>query len=156
MVSPNNARHAREALDQRLERLGPAARYAIPQRGWIRAIRDALGMPAVDLAERMGVTGATVRSLEKSEVSGGIRISSLRRAAEAMDCTLVYAFIPNRGLESTVRSQAHAILAEQEARVQQTMLLEEQPGDVLPSARESHLQEIIDSGGLWSAERNRR
>lgn len=154
MRSTTKARQAREALDQRLESLRPAARYAVPHRGWIRAIRDALGMPAVDLARRMGVTGATVRALEKNEVSGGIRVSSLRRAAEAMDCTLVYAFLPNQGLENTVRERAASVLAAQDSRIRQTMLLEDQAGDVLPSAREAQLQAIIDSGDLWSVERD--
>lgn len=153
MGSATKARQAREALDRRLESLRPVTRYAVPHRGWIRAIRDALGMPAVDLARRMGVTGSTVRALEKNEVSGGIRLSSLRRAAEAMDCTLVYAFLPNQGLENTVRERAASVLAAQESRIRQTMLLEDQAGHVLPSAREAQLQTIIDSGDLWSVER---
>lgn len=150
MPSTTKARQAREALDQRLEPLRPVTRYAVPHRGWIRAIRDALGMPAAALARRMGVTGATVRALEKNEVSGGIRLSSLRRAAEAMDCTLVYAFLPNQGLEKTVRERAMKVLTAQESRIQQTMLLEDQTGQVMPSVREAQLQAIIDSGDLWS------
>lgn len=153
MTTARSARQAREALDRRRDSLGPVSRYAIPQRGWVRAIRDALGMSAADLAERMGVTGASVRALEKSEVSGGARLSSLRRAAAAMDCTFVYAFIPNQGLENTVREQASRILAVRDGRVRQTMLLEDQAGEALPSAREEQLQAIVDSRGLWSAKR---
>ena len=154
MGSATKARQAREALDQRLDPLRPVTRYAVPHRGWIRAIRDALGMPAADLARRMGVTGSTVRALEKSEVSGGIRLSSLRRAAEAMDCTFVYAFLPNQGLENTVRERAASVLAAQESRIRQTMLLEDQAGYVLSSAREAQLKDIIAARGLWSVERD--
>jgi predicted DNA-binding mobile mystery protein A len=99
----------------------------------------------------MGVSGASVRSLEQKEITGGIRLSSLRRAAEAMDCTLVYAFIPASGLEETVKRQAHWVLDEQVGRVRQTMALEEQEGEMLPSAREEQLRSVIGSRRLWSS-----
>jgi predicted DNA-binding mobile mystery protein A len=98
----------------------------------------------------MGVSGASVRSLEEKEVTGGVRLSSLRRAAEAMDCTLVYAFLPNESLEETVRRQARSVLDEQVGRVRQTMALEAQEAEMLPSALEDQIQAIIDSGRLWS------
>ena len=97
------------------------------------------------------MTGATVRALEKSELGGGIRISSLRRAAEAMDCTFVYALVPNRGLERTVYEQALRVLSIQDERVNQTMLLEDQLGEISPSVQEARIQALIASGGLWSA-----
>ena len=54
-------------------------------------------------------------------MDGGARLSSLRRAAEAMDCTLVYAFIPNSTLQQTVERQAGTILEKQMKR--QTVFL---------------------------------
>jgi predicted DNA-binding mobile mystery protein A len=83
-------------------------------------------------------------------MTGGIRLSSLRRAADAMDCTLVYAFIPNTSLETTVRRQAQRVLDEQMGRTRQTMALEAQEGDMRSSAVDSQLQAIIDSTRLWS------
>ncbi len=149
MATPHSARQAREALDARLVPLGPPSKYAVPHLGWVRAIRDALGMSAAALAFRMGVTGPAVRALENTEVEGGARLSSLRRAAEAMDCTLVYAFIPNSSLEQAVDRQAASVLDEQMRRVSQTMALEAQEtGPLSPSAR-ARLEAIIDSGQLW-------
>lgn len=145
-------RRAREVLDGRLDGLKPALQYAPPRLGWVRAIRDALGMPAAQLAARMGVTGASVRALEVNERSGGIRLSSLRRAAEAMNCTLVYAFIPNTSLEDTVMSEAWRILDAQSDRVRQTMALESQESQLSASAREAQLKHIIDSRLLWRGE----
>lgn len=109
-------------------------------------------MSAADLATRMGISGASVRSLEEKELTGGIRLDSLRRAAEAMDCSLVYAFVPNETLEATVQRQARTILDKQMGRVRQTMALESQEGETLPSFAETQLQAIIDSGRLWSRE----
>lgn len=150
MASRKNARQAREVLDRRLTPLGPASRFAVPRLGWIRAIRDALGMTAADLATRMGISGASVRAMEDTEVTGGIRLSTLRRAAEAMDCTLVYAFIPNESLQRTVEQQARRVLQEQMGRSRQTMALEDQASEMAPSAVEAQLQAILDSGRLWS------
>ena len=152
MATRADSRKARRALDRRLVELQPATRYAVPRLGWIRAIRDALGMTAADLATRMHVSGASVRSLEKKEMTGGIRLSSLRRAAEALDCTLVYAFIPNTTLEQTVETQARLVLDRQRGRAHQTMLLEAQDERWVLSTPEAQLQTVIDSGRLWAQE----
>jgi len=151
MTTREGTRRAREALDDRLIPMGPPARYAPPRLGWIRAVRDALGMSAAALAARMGVSDASsVRSLEAKEMTGGIRLSSLRRAAEAMDCTLVYAFVPNKSLEATVQRQGRLVLDSQVSRVRQTMVLEAQESEMPDSALDSQLQAIVDSGRLWS------
>jgi len=150
MTTQNATRQAREALDRRLVPLGPPDRYAPPRLGWIRAVRDALGMSASDLATRLGVTGYAVRSLEDGERTGGIRLDSLRRAAEAMDCKLVYAFIPNESLEETVQQQARWILDEQMGRVRQTMALEAQETEMSPSSVDAQLKSVVDSGRIWS------
>lgn len=150
MAQRKNTRQAREALDRRLGALGPASRFAVPRLGWIRAIRDALGMTAAELAARMGISGSSVRAMEETEVTGGIRLSTLRRAAEAMDCTLAYAFIPNESLEHTVEQQARRVLGEQMTRSRQTMALEDQATEMTSSAVEAQLQVILDSGRLWS------
>jgi predicted DNA-binding mobile mystery protein A len=113
-------------------------------------VRDALGMTAADLAARMGISGASVRSLEEKEMTGGIRLSSLRRAAEAMDCTLVYAFVPNESLTHTVEQQARRVLEAQMGRLRQTMALEDQAKEMSASLAQEQLQAIIDSGSLWS------
>ena len=150
MATRKGIRRAREALDKRLVPMGPASRFAPPRLGWIRAVRDALGMSAADLAARMGISGASARSLEEKEMTGGIRLSSLRRAAEAMDCTLVYAFIPNGSLEETVRRQARLVLDEQVGRVRQTMALEAQEEEMPASSLDEQLEGIIDSRRVWS------
>ncbi len=150
MATRSATRQARETLDRRLVPMQPTTQYAPPRLGWIRAIRDALGMSAAELAARMGISGASVRSLEQKEMSGGIRLSSLQRAAQAMDCTLVYAFVPNTTLDETVRRQAQRVLDEQIGRTRQTMALEAQEGDMRSSAVDSQLQAIIDSARMWS------
>jgi len=149
MATRKNTTKARKLLDARLRELKPASRYATPHAGWIRAIRDALGMSAAQLGRRLEVSGPAVTTMERSEREGTVGLPSLRRAAEALDCTVVYAFIPNSSLEDTVRTRAEQVLAQQLRRAHQTMVLEDQSVEMPDSSREEQLQAIIDSGRLW-------
>jgi predicted DNA-binding mobile mystery protein A len=57
-----------------------------PSSGWIKAIREGLGMAATHLAAKLGVTTSTVTRLESSEADDTISLGTLRRAAEALGC----------------------------------------------------------------------
>ena len=75
---------ARTSLDQRLAPVRiQADALAAPRTGWIRAIREALGMSATQLARRMGVAQPTLTKLEQSEAADRIQLDSLRRVAAA-------------------------------------------------------------------------
>lgn len=69
-----------------------------PAAGWLRTMREALGLSLADVARRLKVTPPAVRSFEQAEAEDRITLASLRRAAAAMDCELVYAFVPRRNL----------------------------------------------------------
>lgn len=143
---------ARQRLDERLSALKPEDRFRAPPKGWIRAIRDALGMTGVQLAARMGVRPQTVEAMEKSEAGGSIQLSTLRRAAEAMDCTLVYALVPNTSLESAVNQRARKMAVRDLRRVAHTMKLEAQDtGDAGMEARiEAYIRDKIKDRDLWN------
>ena len=126
MKSARIAAQSRDRLDERFARLGSIDRLRPPARGWIKAIREALGMSTAQLAERMGVRQPSVVGLERSEEEGRIELASLRRAAEALDCTLVYALVPNKPLATTIRERALALLRQRQQVVAHTMLLEDQ------------------------------
>jgi predicted DNA-binding mobile mystery protein A len=124
-----------------------------PPKGWIRAIRDSLGLTARQLASRMGRTHSVLVRLETSEVADTISLGSLRAAAEAMDCTLVYAIIPNRSLSDMARTRAAAIADAQLGRMHHTMRLEDQAltRDDLAQERNRLIETILARGGsrLW-------
>jgi predicted DNA-binding mobile mystery protein A len=94
-------KEAREQIRQRMEdalpgyRLGRAAAGEITS--WVRAVRQAVGMPALELARRMGVQEQEVYRMERAEAKSRIELGSLRRAAEALDCELIYALTPRKG-----------------------------------------------------------
>jgi predicted DNA-binding mobile mystery protein A len=146
------AERGRQRLDARLAMLnGGLKRLLVPPKGWIRAIRDALGMSGVQLAKRLKVSPQTVEAMEKSEAAGTIQLNTLKRAAEALDCTLVYALIPRTSLENTVKNRARQIANAALARVSHTMKLEDQDtGDEDLEARiEDYIRHIKDRD-LWN------
>jgi predicted DNA-binding mobile mystery protein A len=145
-------KRARERLDERLAGLKPVDRLRPPPKGWIRAIRDALGMTGVQLANRIGVRPQTVEAIEKSEASGSIQLSTLRRAAEALDCTLVYGLVPNSSLEEAVNQRARKIAIRDLKRVAHTMKLEAQEtGDAGMEERVEHyIRFVINDRDLWN------
>lgn len=135
------AGRSRSHLDERLKELGPASRFVPPMRGWIKAIRAALGMSSAQLAKRLGIKQPSVVALEQSEVKGTIALATLRRVAEALDCTLVYALVPNRPLEVAVRDRARMFARRRLEPVEHSMRLEGQAVTVKDSA--ARLDEII-------------
>src|SRR5580700_5641549 len=113
-------------LDKRFAALRPFAESPRPPKGWLRAIRDALGMTTAQFGRRLGVSQPRIVELEQSEVGGGVTLNTLQRAAEALGCRLVYALVPERPLAETVREQAELVSERHLANVDQTMRLEDQ------------------------------
>jgi predicted DNA-binding mobile mystery protein A len=113
-------------LDKRFSALRPLVQSPRPPKGWLRAIRDALGMTTAQFGRRLGVSQPRIIELEQSEVSGGVTLNTLQCAAEALGCRFVYALVPEQPLEDTVRSRAQLIAARQLAAVEHTMRLEDQ------------------------------
>lgn len=146
----SSKRAARRRLDARLKLVDVDA-LRPPPKGWLRAIRDSLGMTAVQFGRRSGVASQSIEDVEKSEAAGTIRLDTLRRTAEALDCTLVYALIPNRSLEEMVARQARAKALAALSRVDQTMLLEDQR--VSQADRDQliadYIEEHIRDRDLW-------
>jgi predicted DNA-binding mobile mystery protein A len=143
---------ARQRLDERLLALKPEERLRAPPKGWVRAIRDALGMTGVQFAKRLHIRPQSVEALEKSEANGAIQLKTLRRAAEALDCTLVYALVPNTSLEGAVRERARKIAVRDLGRVAHTMKLEAQEtGDANLEARiEAYIRDMLKERDLWN------
>lgn len=142
---------ARQRLDERLRPLKQLERFQAPPKGWIRAIREALGMSGVQFARRLKVSPQSVDALEKSEANGSIKIETLRRAAEALDCTLVYALVPNSSLEKAVLDRARRIALRDLGRVAHTMKLEAQgTGDADLEARiDAYIRNTLRERDLW-------
>jgi predicted DNA-binding mobile mystery protein A len=109
-----------------------------------------LGMSSEQLAKRLGVKQPSVVAMEQSEAKGTIELATLRRVAEALDCTLVYALVPNKPLETIVRDRARILLRRRRAPVEHSMLLEDQA--VTAKDSEARLDEFVretNPSRLW-------
>jgi predicted DNA-binding mobile mystery protein A len=138
---------ARTALDQRLEvarRAAPA--FGVPKDGWVRAIRDTLGISSAILGQRLGLEASSLRRLEANERDGVVQLDTLARAANALGCDLVYALVPRRSLEDTVMDRALQLAATELATVDHTMALEDQSVGVGAQRVRLLARELVDRG----------
>lgn len=124
-MNSNQAALARKQLERRVAPLRDL-KVVAPPRGWMRAIREALGLTTRQLASRMQAAPSRVPAIEKAEVSGATTIRTLREAAAAMNCTFVYAFVPTKPLDEILRDRAAQKVGRDIARLDHTMRLENQ------------------------------
>jgi predicted DNA-binding mobile mystery protein A len=136
----------RRQLDRRLDGVADTV-GSCPPDGWAKTIRRALGMSTGELGQRLAVSQSRASQLERGEVDGSIRLSALRRVAAALNCRLVYAFVPNESLEGMVRRQARRKVAEQIALQPPTVPPAEQ--EFVDELLDSLALERVDSQGLW-------
>jgi predicted DNA-binding mobile mystery protein A len=125
-MGPQERARARKNLDKKLNSIRNSEALTRPQRGWVKAIREALGMTTAQFGRRMGVSQPRASNVEKAEVSGRITLESLERAAAALNCRLVYALVPYEPLEDQVQSQARTRAEQHLAPVSHSMMLEDQ------------------------------
>jgi predicted DNA-binding mobile mystery protein A len=149
-------REAIRSLDKRFASLRPLAKTQRPPKGWLRAIRDALGLTTAQFARRLGVSQPRITELEKSEVSGTVTLNTLQRAAEALGCRFVYALVPEKPLAETVRERAELLAQGRLAAVEHTMRLEDQSVKEKVAAKELRRQFIDEllrrPARLWDDE----
>src|SRR5947207_15458921 len=86
-----------EQLERALKPFLAAKDSPRPQKGWIRAIREATGITVRDMAKRLRKAPSVAAHLESSEAEYRITVGKLREAADALGCRLVYALIPRNG-----------------------------------------------------------
>jgi transcriptional regulator with XRE-family HTH domain len=87
---------ARQKLDKENRLLRAAAKKYYPK-GILRAVRQALGIRAADMARQLKVNPSVLFRLEKSEISRTISLKSMERVAQAMGCEVIYGIVPNNG-----------------------------------------------------------
>lgn len=148
---------ARRLLDKNLNDLRTLSNAPVPKSGWVRAIREALGMTREQLGNRMyssrtgkkGITASAVQALERQEAAGTVTISSLERAAEAMGCSFTYAFIPASSLDQVISDRAQEVSRRISESVKQTMSLENQEYET-SSFNPEMIEQVRDLRGLWN------
>lgn len=129
-------------LDRALEAYSAAKRLERPRDGWVRAVREGLGMSLRQLAARAGVSKTAAQAVERSEASETVQLDTLRKFADAMECDLVYALVPRDSLQAIVSRQARRIATLRVGRVAESMELEAQ--GVAPAERDRHIERLTE------------
>jgi predicted DNA-binding mobile mystery protein A len=134
-----------------------------PRSGWLKAVREALGISARHIAERLDITHQAVLKLETSETTGAASLGSLERYAKAMDCILVYAIVPKAPFESLddlLEKKADALARKIFQQVSHSMRLEDQSVGNQDSERQlqqlkNELKSNLDPR-LWGLKKNEK
>ena len=152
-MRPEDRATARRQLDKRLSSLQNAELFVRPPRGWLKAIREALGMTTTQLAQRLGVVQSRVVAIEQAERKGSITLNSLEKAAQALDCRLVYALVPGRPLEDMVKKRASLLAKNRLRSASHTMALEAQGVEAADENEQLKrlIRQLIEKSGsiLW-------
>ncbi|WP_254073728.1 mobile mystery protein A [Burkholderia sp. S171] len=121
-----------------------------PPRGWLKVIRESLGLTERQQADRLGITGSTLHKSESAEAEERITLGQLRKLANGLDCELVYALMPRKPLTQVVEDRARSIALQEVSGVAHTMSLEDQrpTTDRLRKQVEHRTAELLR--GRWS------
>lgn len=140
-------------MDSTLSQFAGLRGSAVPAKGWIRAIRDALGMTGEQLAARLKVNKQRISRIEQDERLGRVTVKTLKNVAEGLSCEFVYGFVPRKSLEQIVAGRARSVAARRMERSDQTMRLENQElsKEEKREAMEAMVKEIIEQmpRSLW-------
>ena len=131
-------------LDRVLKPFRTARKIPRPPNGWIRSIRQALGVSSGELARRLGTSRQLPLQLEKGEAEDRITLKSLRAVANALDCDLVYALVPRAGsMQKSIENRARAEAKDRVLGVEHSMALEDQAAGKIDEAVEAETRRIV-------------
>jgi len=99
-------------LADALRHVAGARGIRVPPGGWLRAVREALGITQAQLARRLGISRQSLQDFERAEAEGRITLESLERVARALDCRLVYAVVPENGSLDDIRMRRAEAVAD--------------------------------------------
>jgi len=135
-------------LDRALQPFRTAQKVPRPPKGWVRAIREAMGISARELAEASGTSRQLPLQLEKAEAADSITLKSLRKLAGALDCDLVYALVPRDGTMQSLRvRRARAEATKRVLAVEHSMALEDQASGDIEAVIEAETRRLLKQGG---------
>jgi len=132
-------------LERALQPFLAAKGFPRPTKGWLRAIREATGVPLRQLSRRLRKSTPLVSYLERSEADYRITLGSLRNAADALGCDLVYALVPRNGtILDIAQEPARAKATENVRAVEHSMALEDQAVGGIEDKIEAETRRILE------------
>lgn len=144
----------RDHVQESLNNFSDLAHKTAPSKGWIRTIRDALGMSSYVLAKRLNCDRTNITAMERREKNGTISLETLEQVAKGLDCKLVYCLVPLESLDKILEKQARLIAKKRIRTINHSMKLEQQGLNQkqLQSQEENLVQELLysDPKKLWN------
>ena len=132
----------RDQLEKKLTLLRELSISGMPQEGWIKTIREALGLSTAQLGKKAGLDQSRISRLENAEKDGSLKLSSLQKIAKGLNMKFVYGFVPEQSLEEVVRTQARKIALKRLKKLNATMRLERQ--ELSPEEQQKALNDMIE------------
>jgi predicted DNA-binding mobile mystery protein A len=137
-------------IDRRLESLRQTKDKATVRGGWIKFMRQALGLTLQDLAALLSLTPANIAQAQRREVEGKVSLSTLKKMAEAMDCDLVYSFVPKKDIRTFINDKAMKKARKILTNAHLHMKLEDQKVEGNEEERVARLaRKFIEKGDIW-------
>lgn len=143
----------REQVQDTLDQLTPLGKQQLPKAGWIATIRKALGMTSAQLAKRLDCSQTNITAFERREKTKTITLETLEQVAKAMNCHLIYCFIPEKPLDQILQDQAKLIAKRRLRSIGHSMSLEQQGLNPQQQKRleDIFVQELLQTNlkGFW-------
>lgn len=125
MKTPRTLKLTRKQLDEKFKKIREA-NFQMPSRGWINAIREALGMSQAQLAKRLKISRQGLNKAELQEVNGNLEVKTLKKIAEGINCDLIYFLVPKESLEKMIDRQVELLAKKIVMQTEKHMALENQ------------------------------
>ena len=146
----------RDQVQEDLNNPSRLIKKPMPKGGWINIIRQILGITSYQLAQRLKCSQSNIAALERRERAGTISLEALESTAQAMNCKLVYFFVPQKPFDELLEDQARLTAKKQLQSIGHSMELEQQ--GLTPAQKKQQEKELVQEllqgnlKALWESE----
>lgn len=148
----NDRRLAIETFSKKSHYLEKSRELFSNKKDWILTIKSLLGMSSKQLSERLSIDSSAVSKVQNQEKEGAITVKRLEKYANALECDLVYAFVPRKKIDELINDEAKGKAQKILSKSSVMMELEDQEVEST-NELQRQLQELIDeikeSKYLW-------
>ena len=141
---------ASNQLNRRISSLRSVQSQATVHPGWIRFMRQSLQMTLKQLAEKAHLSLPTIAQAERGEAAGKTSLATLKTMAHAMDCELMYAFVPKKDVSELIENAAFEKAKKILSQADVHMTLEDQQVTLSFEERVNQLaKKLLEKGDVW-------
>ncbi len=147
----DNKKILRRTYDKKFQEFKQNLKIQIPPQGWIKTLREFLGMTTSQFAKKIGVTQPRVINIEKNEKN--LKISTMEKIADSLNCEFVYMLVPREKIDDILYKKARQKALKILNKVNQNMQLEDQLAktdelleDLIEELLDGNLARIWDEG----------